>query len=182
MDTPRRSNAISRGARRAAVVAVLLLTPFLTGIAAAQERQSPSLDLSAGWVGFGDDGIVSEGMVGGAGRFCLTPRLAIGPELLYISGDNHSHLVLTGNLTFDILAPRAGRAPAVTPFLVVGAGMFQTRESFAAEDYTYTEGAFTAGGGIRAAVSDRVTVGVDARIGWEAHLRINGVVGVRLGR
>jgi hypothetical protein len=172
----------SSSARRAAALAALLLAPILTVVASAQERPSPALDLSAGWVGFGDDGIVSEGMVGGAARFYLTPRLAIGPELLYISGDNHSHLVLTGNLTFDILAPRAGRAPAVTPFLVVGGGMFQTRESFANEDYTHTEGAFTAGGGVRAAVGDRVTVGVDARIGWEPHIRINGVVGVRLGR
>jgi len=183
MNGTRRSRAASRGARRTAVLAaLLLLAPFLTGAAAAQERPSPALDLSAGWVGFADDGIVGEGMVGGAGRFYLSPRLAVGPELLYISGDNHSHLVLTGNLTFDVVAPTAGRAPAVTPFFVVGGGMFQTRESFAAEDYTYTEGAFTAGGGVRAAVGDRVTVGVDARLGWEAHFRINGVVGVRLGR
>jgi hypothetical protein len=35
-------------------------------------------------------------MVGGAGRFYLSPRIAIGPELLWISGDNHSHTVLTG--------------------------------------------------------------------------------------
>ena len=60
--------------------------------------------------------------------------------------------------------------------------MFQTRESFAAEDFTNTEGAFTVGGGVRTAVGDRVTVGVDARLGWEAHFRINVLVGVRLGR
>ena len=181
MSRNRRSRATSRAAGCAALLA-LLLTPFLAGVAAAQERPSPALDLSAGWVGFGDDGIVSEGMVGAAGRFYVSPRLAIGPELLYISGDNHSHLVLTGNLTFDFLAPKAGRAPTLTPFLVVGGGMFQTRESFAAEDFPHTEGAFTAGGGVRAAVGDRVTVGVDARLGWEAHFRINGLVGVRLGR
>ena len=182
MERTRRSRATSLGTTSAAVLIALLLSPFLASVASAQERPSPALDLAAGWVGFGDDGIVSEGMVGGAGRFYLTPRLAVGPELLYISGDNHSHLVLTGNLTFDVLSPKAGRAPAVTPFLVVGGGMFQTRESFFNEDFTHTEGAFTAGGGVRAAVSDRVTVGVDARMGWEAHFRINGIVGVRLGR
>jgi hypothetical protein len=167
--------------RTAALVTLMVLAPFLNLTASAQHRPSPSLDLSAGWVGFADDGIVSEGMFGGAGRFYLSPRIAIGPELLYIGGDNHSHLVLTGNLTFDVIAPTAGRTPAVTPFLVVGGGMFQTRESFFGEDYTSTEGAFTAGGGIRAAVGDRVTVGVDARIGWETHVRINGTIGVRLG-
>lgn len=170
-------------ATRTALVAFsLTLLPLLAGAAAAQDRPSPALDLSAGWVGFGDDGIVNEGMVGGAGRFYLSPRLALGPELLYIGCSNHSHLVLTGNLTFDLIAPTGGHAPVVTPFLVVGGGMFQTRESFFGEDYTHTEGAFTAGGGVRASVGERVTVGVDARIGWEAHLRVNGVVGIRLGR
>ncbi len=167
---------------RAAVIVTLLLISPLVHPAWAQGRPGAALDLSAGWVGFADDGIVSEGMVGGAGRFYLTPRLSVGPELVYIAGDSHSHLVLTGNLTFDVVAPRGGRPPAVTPFVVVGGGMFQTRESFFGEDYTHTEGAFTAGGGVRVAVGDRVTVGVDTRIGWEPHLRVNGVVGVRLGR
>ena len=167
--------------RAAFLAALAVLAPILTTAASAQDRPSPAVDVSAGWVGFADDGIVSEGMVGGAGRFYLSPRIALGPELVYIGGDNHSHLVLTGNLTFDVIAPTAGRAPAVTPFLVVGGGIFQTRESFSGEDFTHTEGAFTAGGGVRAAVGHRVTVGVDARIGWETHLRVNGVVGVRLG-
>ena len=78
MSRNRRSRATSRAAGCAALLA-LLLTPFLAGVAAAQERPSPALDLSAGWVGFGDDGIVSEGMVGAAGRYYLSPRLAIGP-------------------------------------------------------------------------------------------------------
>ena len=165
-----------------ALIPVLILAPILPTDASAQDRQSPSLDFAAGWVGFSDDGVVSEAMLGGAGRFYLSPRIAVGPELLYISGENHSHTVLTGNLTFDFIAPTADRPATVTPFLVVGGGMFQTRESFFGDDFTHTEGAFTAGGGVRAAVGDRVTVGVDARLGWEAHLRVNGVVGVRLGR
>jgi hypothetical protein len=171
-----------RTGRPAVFAAFLVLAPALTATAAAQERPAPSLDFSAGWVGFADDGVVSEGMVGGAGRFYLSPRIAIGPELLWIGGQNHSHTVLTGNVTFDIGAPAAGRPARVTPFLVVGGGMFQTRESFFGEDSTHTEGAFTAGGGVRVAAGNRVTAGVDARIGWEAHLRIAGVVGVRLGR
>lgn len=165
-----------------ALTALLALAPVLTTRAAAQDRASPVLDLSAGWVGFADDGVVGEGMVGVAGRFSLSPRLSVGPELIHISGTHHRHLVLTGNLTYDLLDPVAGRRPTVTPFFVVGGGMFQTTESFPGGDFTHTEGAFTAGGGIRVAVSDRITAGFDARIGWETHVRINGVVGVRLGR
>jgi hypothetical protein len=70
----------------------------------------------------------------------------------------------------------------VTPFLVVGGGVFQTHETFLAGSFTSSEGAFTAGGGVRVAAGDRVTIGVDARVGWELHVRVGGVLGIRLGR
>jgi hypothetical protein len=60
--------------------------------------------------------------------------------------------------------------------------MFQTREQFFNGTYTSREGAFTAGGGVRALVADRVTVGLEMRLGWETHIRLNGLVGLRLGR
>lgn len=145
---------------------------------ATEARQSQfAIDAAGGWVGFADDGIVSEALIGGAARWHLRPRLSIGPEVVYIGGDNHSHLVVTGNLTFDF---RPGQA--VQPFLVVGGGMFQTHEEFFDDAFTSREGAFTAGGGVRGRVSDRVSVGIDARIGWETHIRIGGLVSVRLGR
>ena len=69
-------------------------------------------------VGFADDGIVSEGLIGGAARFYLRPRISIGPELVYIGGTGHSHLIVTGNVTWDLFAPSGGRASRTTPFLV----------------------------------------------------------------
>jgi hypothetical protein len=148
--------------------------------ASAQEKPGPVAEVSAGWVGFADDGVVSEGLVGGSARFYLSPRIAVGPEVVYIAGENHSHLVATGNLTFDVLAPTGRRPRRVTPFLVAGGGLFQTRQSFPRGTFTSGEGAFTAGAGVRIASGDRTTVGVDARIGWELHLRVNGFVGVGL--
>ena len=148
----------------------------------AQERPAPVVEFAAGWLSFPDDGVVREAMVGGAARWYVSPRLGIGPEISYISGRNHSHFIATGNLTWDILSPASGRPRPVTPFLVAGGGLYQTREQFLVGPYRSGEGAFTAGGGIRARVGDRVTAGVDARIGWELHLRVNGLVGVRLGR
>jgi hypothetical protein len=70
----------------------------------------------------------------------------------------------------------------VTPFLVAGAGLFRTRQEFPRDIFTHTEGAFTAGGGVRARVGDVVTVGGEVRLGWELHLRFNAVVGIRLGK
>ena len=166
---------------RVALASGLLAAPMATP-AAAQDRPGPSVEFAAGWVGFADDGIVNETLVGGAARWHLSPRISIGPESIFIGGDNHSHLVVTGNVTFNLIAPASGRPAQVTPFLVVGGGLFQTRESFFTGTFTSSEGAFTAGGGVRAPVGDRVTVGVDARIGWELHLRVGGLIGLRLGR
>jgi hypothetical protein len=169
---------LSENLRRTLLAGTLALC--IVPVAHAQERPGPALDFGAAWIGFADDGVVSEGAIAGAARWYVSPRIAVGPELLYIRGDNHSHLALTGNLTWDLL-PEASR-PTATPFLVVGAGLFQTRETFPSGNFTSTEGAFTVGGGVRSRVGNRVSVGVDARVGWELHVRVGGFVAVRLGR
>jgi hypothetical protein len=161
---------------RSFVLAVLLLLCVVLH-AYAQERPAPAVDLTAAWVGFTD---YSRPGLGGALRWYVRPRMAIGPELIYMPGDFQSHLALTGNLTWDLLSQATH--PKATPFLVAGAGMFQTHEEFFDDAVTSKEGAFTAGGGIRSRVTDRVSVGVDARIGWELHLRIGGFAAIRLGR
>lgn len=160
-------------------IGVLLLA--IPHQAVAQERPRPAIEFAAGWVGFADDGIVSEGLVGGSARLFLLPRVSIGPEVLFIQGDGHSHLIATGNVTWDVFAA-SGDPRVVAPFLVVGGGLFQTRESFPIGTFTSREGAFTGGGGVRTRASRRVTVGIDARIGWELHVRVNGLVGIQLGR
>jgi len=174
--------AIFRPYARAAILAFFLLATPMADLAAAQDRPGPAAELAAGWVGFADDGIVSEGLAGGAARWYLLPRVSVGPELVYIHGAHHSHLVVTGNVTWDALAPTNRRPHRVTPFLVAGGGVFQTREQFFNGSYTSSEGAFTAGGGLRAFVGDRITVGLEMRLGWEPHIRINGLVGLQLGR
>lgn len=165
-----------------ALAAVALLGAPMVHPANAQERPAPAAEVAAGWVGFADDGIVSEVLFGGAARVYVLPRIAVGPEVLYLRGERHSHLVVTGNVTWDVFAPMDGRQRPVTPFVVVGGGLFQTRETFPSGDFTSSEGAFTAGGGVRALAGDRITIGIDARVGWELHLRVNGTIGVRLGR
>jgi hypothetical protein len=83
----------------------------------------------------------------------------------------------------DLVTPINGDPPLVTPFVVVGVGLFQARESFLdTENFTSSEGAFTAGGGVRRLVGERMMLGVEARVGWELHVRVNAVVGVHLGR
>jgi hypothetical protein len=161
--------------------AVLALLIALAQPAAAQTRLA--VDGSAGWVGFPDDGhLVSETLAGVAARYYVGARFAVGPELVFIQGDGHSHLVLTGNLSFDLRRSGSGHTARTTPFVVVGGGLYQTREQFlSGGPYTSREGAFTAGGGVRVPVGQRGTVGVEARMGWEAHLRLNAVFGWQFG-
>ena len=160
----------------------MVFAAALPGMAIAQERSQPTLEFAAGSLFFPDDALVTETMIGGAARFYLLPRISVGPEFAHIQGDNHSHLMLTGNLTVDLLSPVNGRPRRVNPFVVAGGGWYRTREQFPNEIFTSSEGAFTAGGGVRALVGRRLVVGAEARIGWELHLRLNGMVGVRLGK
>jgi hypothetical protein len=166
----------------AAICAIVFVAPGWAQSAAGQQRGTTTADVSAGWTGFADDGIVSETPVGAAARWYVSPRLSIGPEVTFIYGESHSHRVVTGNLTFDLLPPRSGQS-RVTPFIVIGGGVFTTSESFAftGERFRSSEGAFTVGGGMRAPVSERVSVGADARLGWEPHIRLTAFASVRLG-
>ena len=165
-----------------AVVSIALLALLFAHTAAAEERPRPALELAAGALFFADDGVVKEGFVGGSARLYVLPRISVGPEIAFIQGERHHHVMLTGNVTFDVLDRLSGPR-SVMPYAVVGAGLFQTKQQFPNNDtFTSSEGAFTAGGGIRARVGKSVTVGAEARVGWELHLRVNGTIGIQLGK
>ena len=168
---------------RSAIPAIALFAAPLAQGAEAQERPSPVVEFAAGVLEFPDNAVVSEGFVGGDARFFVLPRVSIGPEVTFVAGKNHSHAVLTGNVTFDFRPPAAGVEPTVAPYSVVGVGIFQTRERFPGNQrFTSAEAAFTAGGGVRFRAARRLTAGVEARVGWELHLRLNATIGVRLGQ
>lgn len=164
-----------------AILISLLLGGVFAATAAAQDRPGPAVEFAGGALVFPDDGTVREPFVGAAARVYLSPRVSVGPEIAYVSGEGHSHLMLTGNVTLDLLAPVQGRTRSVTPFFVAGGGFFRTSEQVPNETFTSFDGAFTAGGGVRGRLGRRLLVGGEARIGWELHLRLNAFVGVQLG-
>jgi hypothetical protein len=165
--------------------AILALTFVLAaGGAFAQSsdpRPAPAVEFLAGYAGFVDDATIDHSIFGAAGRVYLTPRLAVGPEIVYMVGPNSDRdLYLTGNLTFDVMAPLQGRPRRVTPFLVVGGGFFQHSDRVGSFSFTSYEGAFTGGGGVRGWITDRVYALADFRFGWELHMRVNAGVGIEL--
>ena len=164
-----------------AVVAAALIIVALAPPAQAQELPRSAAEFGAGALVFADG--VSASSLGGAARFYLLPRVSVGPEVAYMEDPSHSHWIVTGNVTWDLVRPRKSGPRRITPFAVLGGGLFRTRERLAGSAvFTSNEGAFTAGGGIRALAGAHVLVGVEARIGWELHTRVNAIVGVQLGR
>lgn len=165
-----RSSLLAAGL--AAILTVLASCAF------AQDRRSAAAEGFAGYAGFVDEEIIGHTVFGGAARWYLLPRLAVGPELVYMIGPGDDRdLVFTGNVTFDFLA-----APhAVTPFLVAGGGIFRHSDKFGGRSFSSTEGSFTGGGGVRIPVGERLYVAPEFRIGWEPHYRFSVAVGWKLG-
>lgn len=164
-------------------VAGVLLGVMPTAPARAQSVELPrfAVDATGGIVMYPDDALVTETLGGVAVRYYVSPRWSLGTEYSLIVGANHVHNVVTQNLVFDVLGPRRGAPRRVTPYLVLGGGLYQTIEQFVTFSYVSYDPAFTAGGGLRVALTPRIGAGVDVRTGWEPHVRVNGVVTVRLG-
>lgn len=140
---------------------------------AAPARPAPVVEGSLGWAGFGDEGIVHHTLLGAGVRYYVSRRVSSGPELQYMRGpDSDRDFIATGNLVVDLLAPTAYRRHRTTPYVIVGGGLFHHSDRFLTGTFTSTEGAFTAGVGVRGWTADRVFLAVDARLGWEAHLRL----------
>lgn len=140
-----------------------------------------AVELTVGYAAFVDEGPINHGVFGGAARVHLTPRFSVGPEVVYMVGPGDDRdLFVTGNVTFDLLGPRAGRVRRVTPFLVVGGGWSRFSNSFNGVSDSATEGAVTGGGGVRVWITERVYAASELRIGWEPHMRVTGTIGVAL--
>jgi hypothetical protein len=164
------------------VVRRLLLMCALLAAPRAASSQTV-VDVGAGWAGFVDDAMIHHAVIGGGVRAPLTPRVSVGPEIVYMRGPGDDRdLFFTGNLTFDLLGGPPGTPPMVTPFLTAGAGVFRHRDRIGPHVVSSWEGAVTGGGGVRARLSPRIQAFVDARLGWELHLRFTGGIGVALRR
>lgn len=175
--------AHGRLAAGVAVLGVLLTGGEVRAQDAPAVRPVPVVEGSVGWAGFGDEGIVHHTLLGAGARYYVSRRISIGPELQYMIGpDSDRDLILTGNLVVDVLAPTADRPRRTTPYALIGGGLFRHSDRFQSGTFSSTEGAFTAGVGVRGWVNDRAFLAVDARLGWEPHLRLAGTVGIALGR
>ena len=148
----------------------VLAVGLFAGPASAQSRRAVAVEGTVGWAGFVDDATIHHTLFGGSVRVPLGGRLSVGPEIAYARGPaSDRDLFVLGSFWID-LVPEAAKAPIV-PYVVAGAGYMRHWDRFRTGTFSSGEGSFTAGGGARIHISDRVDVGGDVRIGWELHLR-----------
>ena len=151
----------------------------------AQGKPAPIAEAVVGQSGFIDEAWDYFGTIGGGLRVFVTPRLAIGPEVAYLSGESDaSNLTITANMTFDIV-PDDGRR-RVVPYLVAGGGYLRQKTlvgggpgSTALVPFTSSEGTMSAGLGARIALGSNVFVAPEFRLGWEPETRIAVTIGMR---
>jgi len=158
------------------VAAVVLLTVLYPLRAGAQDGAWVA-EGTAGYAGFVDDATKNYWVAGGGFRRYLTPRLSVGPEVVVMGNSNlltDRHAIATGNVILD-LYPRTVRR--LTPFVVGGFGLFFSRDQVRNGPFWSNDPAFTAGGGIRARVGERVSIGAEYRLGWEPHHRLTATAG-----
>jgi hypothetical protein len=168
----------------------ILLSHFLIRAAAAQPADTVTAvrpgtmfgQVSGNFTTFLDDGPIDHVGVGSALRVYLTPRLSIGPELVYLIGPgNDRDVLLFASLTVDLKRPMLGQVGRVEPYLVAGAGLLSHSDSYNSYTSSNVSRAFSWGGGARVWVARRVYIASDVRLGWTPNIRVTGTVGV-IGR
>jgi hypothetical protein len=164
---------------------IVLVTIALVLSAARADAQSAigrvgGVEAVGGYAAFLDEAPIGHVVAGGSARVHLSPRVSVGPEVIYMRGpDNDRDLFMTANMTFDfIIATADARRGTVNAFAVIGGGMMRHADRFGTRSFASTEGAVTGGGGVRVWISDRVYALGEARIGWEPHVRYTGGFGM----
>ena len=159
---------------------LVLVTIALAAAVPAGAQPAVAVEGLAGVAAFVDDNPIGHSVFGAAARVQVGARHGVGPEVIYMRGPRFDRdWFFTFNYTFDFMPQGDGHPRRrVNPFLVAGGGYMRHQDQFSGR-FSSGEGAFTAGGGARVWLTDRVYASGDVRMGWEPHIRINGGVGVR---
>ena len=156
------------------VAAAGLAGVLLAGEASAQAARGLAVEGHGGWAGYVDDATIAHAVIGASARVPIGERLSLGPEVVFTKGPGEQrNLFLLGSIWFDLV--RTTPQTRIVPYVVAGGGYQRHRDVVA---FTSGEGSFTAGGGARVHLNERVYVGADVRVGWELHLRTAAHAGV----
>lgn len=165
-----------------------LMAALLLGAASpagAQSRGPVAVEAVTGHAGYIDDVWDNRALIGALVKWHVTPRLAVGPEVLYQHGSSDDHeLLVTGTATYDLVSDSDRRR--VVPFIVAGAGLAR-RSSLVGQGpgtvglvpYVTHEATASGGIGVRLAVAPSCYLSGDVRLGWEPERRVTVAFGWR---
>lgn len=166
-------------------LAMALAVGCLIGLASAVHAQAAGgrngqhgidLKLVAGYSGFIDEEMIDHGVVGGALRVALTPRVAVEGDVLYMRGPGSDRdWLFMPSVTVDL---RTGGM--VVPYLVAGAGWLRNTNSVGTGLYTSTSWTASGGGGVRVDVAPGLYVACEVRLGSEPLTQATVALGWRL--
>ena len=146
---------------------------FFVLAAEAQQRPSPEIRVTGGWVGFIDEDWLDHAAFGGSFRYYLTRRVSIEPEVLYMMGPGADRDVsVIPHLGFDF---RPGRQ--VRPYIIGGAGLLHHRDEFNFRKFTDNEWTVNGGFGVKMFLTPKMFIAPEFRLGLETTLRAAGSVG-----
>jgi hypothetical protein len=127
---------------------------------------------SIGLASFVDESFDDHLLTGASARIYITRRFSIEPEILYLrENSSHSDLMFTPNLVWDF----GGRRMA--PYVTGGIGVIRSSDSGFLRSFSNTDAVVSAGGGAKVYLNDGWFVAPEARIGFEAHVRLSVGVG-----
>ncbi len=159
------------------LVLLLVLSP---AVATAQDKPAPIVEFVTGWAGFVDENWIDRTMFGAGARGYVTPRIAIGPEFVYMKGANDEYdWTLTGNVTFDLVAERASARPRVVPYIAAGGGYLRQTTHVGKPLFASSEGTISGGIGVRLALGSRFFIAPEFRLGFEPTMRLGVMIGWR---
>jgi hypothetical protein len=163
------------GTLRYAISSILAVLSLLGSGTASYAQETPSrlaVDVSAGYAAFVDEAPIEHFTLGGGVSWRLTPKVSIGPEVVFMRGpDDDRDIFLTGKVIVDFMPGRL-----VSPYFVADGGAMLHGDRFVSGPYWSSEGAVSAGGGVRFNVTPHVSIAPELRIGWESHMRLGAML------
>jgi hypothetical protein len=140
-----RINPVEDIAMRATPIAIAAILCITVSASAQTTSSGANVTFVGGYAGFLDDAIINHGVAGAGAEWVFTPRLAVGPEVLYMIGpDSDRDLFVLGVARFGIRP----FSTAVAPYVVAGGGLMRHSNRFGGRSFSSTEGAFIVGGGV----------------------------------
>jgi hypothetical protein len=121
----------------------------------------------AGYAAFIDESFLDHVVAGGAAQFYLTRRFSVGPEVLFLHRDKFDKdLTVSANIAWDFL----GR-PRAQPYVAGHVGLLRHYGGFPGRRFATNSPEFGVGVGVKIALTRRLFVIPDFRMGTEPLFR-----------